>query len=73
MKSTCPPFIDTRWLSMGRWLDWLIAKRLPLQAYFEARKPPCLPLNEWWIEVYVLAEVVSIINTIFIQLQGNQI
>jgi hypothetical protein len=41
MKSTCPRFIDTQWLSMGRLLDWLIAKRLPLQAYFEERQPPC--------------------------------
>jgi hypothetical protein len=62
MKSTCPCFIDTRRLSMGRLLDWLIAKRLPLQAYFEERQPPCLPLNEWWIEVYALAEVVSLIT-----------
>jgi hypothetical protein len=58
---------------MGQRLDWLIAKRLTLQAYFEERQPPCLPLNEWWIDVYVLAEAVSIINTIYIQLQGNQL
>jgi hypothetical protein len=71
MKSTCPCFIDTRWLSMGRLLDWLIAKRLPLQAYFEEGQPPCRPLNEWWIEVYALAEVVSMINITFRELQGN--
>jgi hypothetical protein len=67
MKSTCPRFIYTRLL------DWLIAKRLPLQAYFEEKQPPCRPLNEWWIEVYALAEVVSLINITFRELQGNQL
>ena len=27
MKATCPCFIDTRWLSMGCVLNWLIDKR----------------------------------------------
>jgi hypothetical protein len=58
---------------MGRLLDWLIAKRLLLQAYFEERQPPCLPLNEWWIEVYALAEIVSLINIIFRELESNQL
>jgi hypothetical protein len=70
MKSICPRFIDTQWLSMGQLLDWLIAKRLPLQAYFEERQPPCQPLNKWW---NALAEVVSLINITFRELQGNQL
>jgi hypothetical protein len=33
--------IDEINMSMGQLLDWLIAKRLPLQANFEARQLPC--------------------------------
>ena len=57
----------------GGLLDWLIAKQLPLQAYFEERQPPYRQPNEWWIEVYALAEVESIINITFRELQGNQL
>jgi hypothetical protein len=39
----------------------------------EERQPPCQPLNEWWIEVYALAEVLSLINITFRLLQGNQL
>jgi hypothetical protein len=58
---------------MGQLLDWLIAKGFALRAYFEERQPPCQPLNEWWIEVHVLAEVVSLINITPRELQGNQL
>ena len=27
MKATCPCFFDSRWLSMGHLLNWLIDKR----------------------------------------------
>jgi hypothetical protein len=46
MESTCPHFIDTKWLSMGRLLDLKITKRLPVQAHFEESKPPCQPQNQ---------------------------
>ena len=47
MKATCPRFIDTRWLSMGRLLNWLIDKRRDVQEHFEQKNPPCRPPDEW--------------------------
>ena len=73
MKSTCPRFIDSRWLSMGRLLSWLIIKRREVQAHFDERNPPCRPPDEWWIEVYALDKVVKTINITFKALQGKQL
>ena len=73
MKATCPRFIDTRWLSMGRLLNWLIDKRQDIQAHFCEQNPPCRPPDEWWIEVYALANIVDTINITFRALQGKQL
>jgi hypothetical protein len=73
MKATCPRFIDTRWLSTGRLLDWLIDKRRDLQERFEQKSPPCRPPDEWRIEAFALASVVEATNTTFRVLQGQQL
>lgn len=39
MKATCPCFIDSRWLSMGRLLNWLIDKRREVQRHFDEKNP----------------------------------
>ena len=54
MKAICPHFIDSRWLSMGCVLNWLIDKQRDIQVHFCERNPPCQPPDEWWIEVYSL-------------------
>jgi hypothetical protein len=71
MDSTCPRF-ETKWLSMYRLLDWLIENRLQVQAHFQEQNPLCQPPNEWWIEVYALAEVVGTIRITFQELQDNR-
>ena len=73
MKATCPRFIDSRWLSMGHLLNWLIDKRQEVQRHFDEKNPPCRPPKEWWIEVYALANVIKTVNITFKALQGKQV
>jgi hypothetical protein len=39
MKSTCPTFVETRWISMGKRLKWLKVNRIRLLEHFESKKP----------------------------------
>ena len=59
MRATCPRFINTRWLSMGRLLNWIYDKRRDFLAHFEYKNPPCRPAKEWWIEMYAVKNVVN--------------
>ena len=73
MKSTCPRFISTRWLSMGRLLNWLKTKRRFVQAHLDEKKPACEPKKDWWINVAVLQNVMELCNKYMIELQGKQL
>ena len=70
MKSTCPTFAETRWISMGKLLKWLKDKRVRLFQHFEAKKPACTPPMYWWIVVYVVQELVERVETTFAAVQG---
>jgi hypothetical protein len=70
MKSKCPRFIDTRWLSMQRLLKWLVLKRPCLQMYFEEKKPACAPQKSFWIIVYVLKNFLDTVNKCLVAIQG---
>ena len=52
MRTKCPRFIDTRWLSMGRLLTWLIANCLSVQEYLDLKNPDCKPQKDWWVMVF---------------------
>ena len=41
--------------------------------HFCEQNPPCQPPDEWWIEVYALANIVETINITFRALQGKQL
>ena len=41
--------------------------------HFCEQNPPCWPPDEWWIEVYALANIVETINITFRALQGEQL
>ena len=43
METKCPKFVDTRWLSMGRLLKWLVKNRVQVSEYMESRDSPCKP------------------------------
>lgn len=73
MKATCPRFIDSRWLSMGKLLNWLIVKRRDLQVHFDAKKPACEPSSDWWIIVFALQKVMEVCNKYMVELQGKQL
>ena len=73
MKATCPRFIDSRWLSMGHLLNWLIDKQRDIQVHFGKQNPPYWPPDEWWIEVYELANIVDTKNITFRAFQGKQL
>ncbi|KAI2492556.1 hypothetical protein MHU86_22007 [Fragilaria crotonensis] len=70
MKSTCPMFVTTRWLSMGKLLKWLIDKRLRLLQHFNEKKPACTPSIDWWIVVAVIYPLVQRVETTFVKIQG---
>ena len=70
MKSTCPTFVTTRWLSMGKLLKWLIDKRVRLMRHFTEKKPACTPSIDWWIVVAVIYPLVQRVEATFISVQG---
>jgi hypothetical protein len=70
MKSTCPTFVTTRWLSMGKLLKWLIDKRVRLMQHFNEKKPACTPSIDWWIVVAVIYPLVQRVEATFIAIQG---
>lgn len=70
MHSTCPRFIDSRWLSMQKLIEWLVAKRIRLQVYYDEKKPACTPPNSFWIIVYVLKAFLRRVNTCLVAIQG---
>jgi hypothetical protein len=52
MRTKYPRFIDTRWLSMGLSLTWLIANHLSVQEYLDLKNPDCKPQKDWWVMVF---------------------
>ena len=70
MKSKCPRFIDTRWLSMQKLLKWLVSNRPRLQRHFDEKNPPCAPEKSFWVIVYVLKAFVDTVNTCLVAIQG---
>ncbi|KAG7371412.1 hypothetical protein IV203_019982 [Nitzschia inconspicua] len=49
MKSSCPTFATTPWISMGKVLKWFKANRIRLFQHFSEMKPACTPSMEWWL------------------------
>jgi hypothetical protein len=60
MKSACPTFVSTRWISMGKVLRWMKDNRLRLLQHFNEKNPTALlrvngglssvSFSRWWIE-----------------------
>lgn len=53
-NSKCPRFIDTRWLSMGKLIKWLVENRDRVKQHYEEKNPLCKPSIKWWIVVHAL-------------------
>ena len=56
---------------MGRLLNWLIDKQQDIHKHFCKQNPPCQPPDEWWIEVFAVANIVDTIYIRFRALQGK--
>ena len=70
MKSKCPTFAETRWISMGSLLKWLVMKRIRLIRHFDEKKTRCTPPMHWWIVVYAIVGLVERVEKTFKSVQG---
>jgi hypothetical protein len=70
MKSMCPTFASTRWISKGKVLKWMKDNRLRLQQHFFQKNPTCTPPRDFWIIICVLQPLVDRIEKTFMSLQG---
>jgi hypothetical protein len=66
MKSICPTFVSTRWISMGKVISWLRMKRVRLEQHFDEKKPACSPTREWWLVVLIIQPLVERIEKTFL-------
>ena len=71
MKSKCPTFVTTRWISMGNLLAWLKQHRVKLEEYFNEKLPACRPTREWWLVVSIIQPLVERIEKTFVSLHGD--
>ncbi|KAG7345617.1 hypothetical protein IV203_033148 [Nitzschia inconspicua] len=72
MKSSCPTFATTRWISMGKVLKWFKANRIRLFQHFSEKKPACTPSMEWWLVVIIIQGLVERIEKTFSAMQGTR-
>jgi hypothetical protein len=72
MKSICPTFVSTRWISMGKVLSWLRIKPVRLQQHFD-EQPTCSTAKEWWLVVLIIQPLVKGIEKTFLSLQGTHV
>lgn len=70
MKTMCPKFVSTRWLSMKRVTQWLVTHRAKIVEYLDAKDPACKPSLSWWITLVCLDAVAGILAGTYSRLQG---
>ena len=70
MKSTCPKFTMTLWISKGKVLNWFTANCVRLLLHFSEIKLACSPLMEWWLVVIIIQALVERIEKTFSAMQG---
>lgn len=70
-RSQCPLICDTRWLNMIKVTTWFDKHRLAVAAYFEEKKPACMPDESWWILLFVVHEIAGIAAISCKSLQGH--
>lgn len=70
MSSTCPKFMDTRWVSMDRVTTWLVVERLVICEYFEQKSASCAPSDSWWVVTITVNAIASEITVVVRRLQG---
>lgn len=54
MRTKCPRFVDTRWLSVGTFIHWILSNRSKVMQYFNEKNPTCKLTGKWWIMITCL-------------------
>ena len=54
MKTKCPRFIDTRWMSMAKVLHWFNANQIQLQQFLDEHQHSWKPPLHWWVSAIVM-------------------
>ena len=67
----CPLICDTHWINMIKLTTWFGNHRLAFIAYFEEKKPSCMPDESWWILLLVVYEITGIAAISCKFLQGH--
>jgi hypothetical protein len=62
MGSTCPKFVDTRWLSMKRVSAWLKKNRVRVFQHLDLKKPACAPPAGWWVGFLCVDSIATILS-----------
>ena len=70
MKTQCPKFVSTRWLSMERLLTWLVKHRLAVEDHMNEKNPTCKPDVSWWIMVHLLKNYTETVNVVARKIQS---
>lgn len=70
MQCVCPRFVDTSWSTMGRLIDWFMAKRVVVKKHFDSAMPPCAPSAKWWVLMAALKRFTDIVNSTLSKIQG---
>ena len=70
MKTMCPRYASTRWLSIGKVVEWLIANRARVFSYLEAKNPSCKPSPSWWVTLYGVRKVMRAVDIVCRKIQS---
>jgi hypothetical protein len=71
--STCPFLVLTRWLSMGTFTAWIIAKKQSVTEQYAAVQHVSSPSTQWWVITAVVNVITVHINVTVTQMQGQKL
>jgi hypothetical protein len=68
--SKCTKVATTRWLSLGRVLNWLLRNLIVVEDHLETVGAACAPLSGWWIIMAALSSFMEPVDICFKAVQG---
>lgn len=71
MRSKCPAVSKTRWLSLGRVIEWLVQHWDRVTAYVDDNDRDDKPTNVWWTALLSLAPMFAYIDILFKKIQHS--
>ena len=70
MKTKCPRFIDTRWMSMAKVLHCFNTNQIQLQQFLDECQHSWKPPLHWWVSTIVIKQILMRTNVGFTRLHG---